>query len=159
MAQGFYVVAIKVSAGAASQGWTGETLSRSLTRLVSRPRVSASCWPETSVPCCAVLCTGLLTTWQFASLWASEGSEGERTWDSQQDGSRSFCNLISEVTPHPWCCILSFRSESRYPAHTQGERGRVPEGCEFHKVGIPDSCVTGCLPQWPSVLKDFVTRS
>ena len=34
---------------------------------------------------------------------------------------QSFYNLISEVTYHCFCCVLSIRSESLNPDHTQGK--------------------------------------
>ena len=36
-------------------------------------------------------------------------------------GVMVFCNLITEVVSHDFCCILLIRSTSLGPAHTQGE--------------------------------------
>lgn len=69
---------LKVSAGAAAQGWTRGTSFKVTHVAGESPGVFVSCWPKTSVPCCTVLSTGLLPPWHFASLQASEGSEGER---------------------------------------------------------------------------------
>ena len=75
---------------------------------VDRPRVLSDCWLETSVSCHVGFSVEQLRTQQLTSL---------RRWKPQ-----SFCNLILEMTPHHFCCILFVRSESLCPVYTEGER-------------------------------------
>lgn len=58
--------------------------------------------------------------------------ETEREYLGQK--AESFYPLISEVTSHCICYILSIRSDSQSPAHTQ--RKRITQKCEFEVEAI-----------------------
>ena len=55
-----------------------------------------------------------------------------------------FCNLISEVAFHLFCCILSIINESLTAAHTQGEG--ITQGHEYQEEGIMGSHPSDYLP-------------
>ena len=59
------------------------------------------------LPLIICLCTGQLTAWQLVSLRVNnlESKRWGARWKPE-----SFCNLISEVASHHFCCVLFFRS-------------------------------------------------
>ena len=82
--------------------------------------------------------------WQLAS--SEQGSE--RASEQEQDASRSFCDLILEVTSHHFCHPRFIRSKPPGPAHTQGAQITqawwgplgAPEAPITHSVLIFMSC-------------------
>lgn len=91
------------------------------------------------------LSTGLLTTWQLVSLRVSK-------WESEKGQARkpqTICDLISEVTSHPFS-ILFLRS-SLGLAYTEGE-GIMP-GHKDQGMNIMGDNLGSCLPQMGSAVE------
>lgn len=117
----------------ASQGWTKGRSLKPTHVAGGKPQDVARYWLQTSVPVVRTLHRASHSMASDFPQGKGSGRDNERKtmrepvrWKSQ-----SLCNLIAEETPHHFCWILFFRSESWCLAHTQGLWGH-----KFHKARI-----------------------
>lgn len=149
------VIKILVRATASSEASTGEAYAPKLTHTVvdwtqfltggrtEDPSFFLAVGPRLlSIPCYV----------GFSGLLQSKHMKRARQCSSQKGvlarRSHSFCNLIAEVTSHPFFSILFIRSKSLGPPHTQGERatqGYKQQEFVNHQMAILEICLPQCL--------------
>lgn len=133
----------RVSQAPAVSGLSGEgSVSKHTHVVVGRIHLLAGSW--TGHLCCseAIWETpmgSLFATWQLA-FSEPASNMGKTKRGARESRSPVFCNPISKVTSHHFCCILIVGSESLGP--TQHWRG----GDLYKEVGLFEGYLRGCQP-------------
>lgn len=126
-----------------SQGWTWGGSAFKLTCVaIGKSQALLECWVRDIGFFPFTLLSRTAITWQLAFVIVNKQvvERGYPKWKPQ-----TFCNLISEVTSHPFGHILFTRSGSFSPAHNQGEE--IVQGLGNTRIQGPLGDIRSCLSQ------------